>query len=396
MSNIPLFPPKYQNPTKLPVHSMNSIYKAYDIERQRYVAIKVMKDDPHDVENDRHLRQLFQHEIELARLLKHPHILEALDTGKARLPHRSVPFITTPFMDEGSLAKFVEKSPPWHNWQLGQTIDLIMQAASALEYIHGQYISPRSQPDDGLQPLETRPLVHRDVKLDNFFVRSVNKPGRVVHIYLSDFGIARTQRITIDITHHRLGTIRSMPPEQFEGQLVPQSDQYSFAFMVCFLLTGKYPLNSDSGDEWVWYHLHKTGMHKPPTQLNPGIITSTAVDDVLLKALSANPEDRYHSILQFAEELRSALERQMASAPTDHTGSTLYIPMPPAQEPGPFSINSNEDDVDKRDGISEIATEPVQREKVAAPDLMIGWEAISPFATESSSRIQLPASPVSI
>lgn len=386
-----IFPPRYENPTRLQVESMNPIYKAFDKEKQTYVAIKVMKDDPSDPENDRHLRELFQHEIDLALSLKHPHILEALDAGMARLPHTIVPYITTPFMDEGSLATFVEKSPPWRDWKLQETMDVIMQAASALEYIHRQYIPLHSQSADGQLPSVARPLVHRDIKLHNFFVRPEYKPGRIVHIYLSDFGIARTQRVTLDITDHSMGTIGSMPPEQFEGLNVPQSDQYSLAFMACFLLTGKYPLHMDSGDHLAWYNLHKMGIRRPPSQLNPRIITSRAVDDVILKALSRDPDDRYPSVWKFAKALRSAIEQQIASAPTVYAG-----PAQPAREFETLSARADDADIDHLYGISEISTQPAQREPVEVSTILADWQSLPPVATESSAEIQLPASPSSI
>lgn len=386
-----IFPPRYVNATRLHVQSMNPVYRAYDTDTQQDVAIKVMKDDPQDPENDRHLRQLFQHEIVLARSLKHPHILEALDAGRARLPHTTVPYITTPFMAEGSLETFVEKSPPWRDWKLQQTLDVILQAASALEYIHRHYKPQPGQAGDGQTPMEARPLIHRDIKLHNFFVRPVYLPERIVHIYLGDFGIARTQRMTLDFTDHSMGTVGSMPPEQFEGQHTPQSDEYSLAFMACFLLTGKYPLYTDAGDQWAWYNLHKLGIRRLPSQLNPRIITSMAVDDVILKALDPDPENRYPSVWQFAKELRSAIEQQIASAP-----ATQANPDQPAVAFETHPAGANDREVDHLYGISEIPTQPVQRERIEVSNFMDDWQVLPPIATESFTSMQLPAPPSSL
>jgi serine/threonine protein kinase len=193
-----IFPPRYVDPEKFK-ESMSLLYKAFDTETNQYVVIKVPKENVHSTWIDSRRLEMFQHEIELARTLEHPHILKAIDVDMARLPGRMVPFITFPFLEDGSLADFIDNFPPWEEWTLLQTVDVVMQAASALEYIHQQYIPVYGDPND---QIEKRPLVHRDVKLDNFLVQRVNRPDRIVHVYLSDFGIARTQRMTIDITNN--------------------------------------------------------------------------------------------------------------------------------------------------------------------------------------------------
>ena len=169
-----IFPPRYVDAKKFK-ESMSFLYKAFDTETKQYVVIKVLKENVHSSRIDSRRLEMFQHEIELARTLEHPHILKAIDVDVARLPGKKVPFITFPFLEDGSLADFVDNFPPWEEWTLLQIVDVIIQAASALEYIHQRYIPVYVDPHG---PVGKRPLVHRDVKLDNFLVHRVNKPER--------------------------------------------------------------------------------------------------------------------------------------------------------------------------------------------------------------------------
>lgn len=87
-----------------------------------------------------------------------------------------------------------------------------------------------------------------------------------------------------------------MPPEQWEGKPVPASDQYALAIMTYQLLTGRPPFVG--GPEQVMMQ-HFTKQPEPPSQHNP--LLTSGIDDVLLRALAKSPEQRYPSILAFAQ-----------------------------------------------------------------------------------------------
>jgi serine/threonine protein kinase len=386
-----ILPPRYQDAKEFTT-AMNILYIAFDTETNQQVVIKIMKGNKHDAVRDQQLRELFQHEIELARYLDHPHILKAVDSGIviSMQLKTSVPYITFPFLKDRSLKDFIDRSPPWDDWSLPQTMDVIWQAADTLEYIHKQYI-PIS--DQLSRHLSSRPLVHRDVKLENFLVRPEHTKKRVVHIFLSDFGIARTQRITGDVTDHTFGTVKYMPPEQFEGRLDPHSDQYSLALMACFLLTGKYPLPIDSLEQAAWYSLyqiHKSELPKRPTQLNPQRIKSTEVDHVILKALSKEPEERYPTIQEFADALSYAIQQQLASVPT------VYILQPGSLAPPQEKISQSllveptEPDQDAVDATANKTILTTDSTEMPSED---DWKSLSNIVLESPIEQLLPVRP---
>ncbi len=154
--------------------------------------------------------------------------------------------------------------------------------ASALDYAHA------------------RNVVHRDVKPANVLVA---KDGRIV---LGDFGLA------LDAGQGSLGevfgTARYTAPEQAKhsNQAVPQSDLYSLGIMLFEMLTGAVPFDDPSPASVALQHI----LQPPPSprQLNPEI--NAAMENVLLKALSKNPADRYQS----GAELVSALEKAIHPA----------------------------------------------------------------------------------
>ena len=230
----------------------------------------------------------------MAFRLDHPHILHPLEHGDAPLFANQPParFIVYPFVEGGSLYDFLIKYPSWKQWPLIQIAKVICQAASALGYMHQQ--SPQ--------------LIHRDVKPENFLIRREQKSARIEHIFLTDFGIASTLDPRNPIAGDPRGTPAYMAPEQFKrGRAECRSDQYVLAFMACYLLTGQYPLQADEPSEWgMWEDAHTHFPPKSPSSLSAGRVPC-AVDDVVLKALSKDPDQRFDKIEDFAYQFYRAL-----------------------------------------------------------------------------------------
>jgi hypothetical protein len=187
-----------------------------------------------------------------------------------------------------------------------------------------------------------------------------------------------------------------MPPEQFEGEHFPQSDQYSLALMACFLLTGDYPFHADEDDGMVWYGLHKEKAPIPPTQLNQRRIKSKEVDDVLLKALRKDPQDRYTSILEFAEELYNAFQKQGTIEPTLYAYQLSHVPFLPSQQQSPYLILAETDDEDNKSELAAITTQPAQVKQVLVSPATPDWQSLPTIASKFRAEVQLPASPQSL
>lgn len=395
-----ILPPRYKQITTLNTNTMNDIFKAFDDETRQWVIIKVMKADPFRQDEYQKRWAMFQHESEVTLRLgqEHPHILGAIDHNTARLlyPTRRKPvdtlYTTFPFIEDGSLSELIRDSPPWEEWTLEQIGDTIRQVASALQFIHARYM-PSYLLSLARSATATRPLVHRDVKPENFLVRLIDTPQRKVHTYLGDFGIARTERFPGDQTDEPFGTFDYMAPEQFEGQVVPQSDQYALAVVACYLLTGRSPLelpldaSSRSSLSLAWYDIHKHATPTPPTQLRSDL--PVEVDEIILKALSKQVDDRYPTVWLFARMLFDALTGTTRQPSARVPKKPIVFPQSPrpANEPAQTFMKLGLVD----DDIANQPTLSVQQEE--KPPSGFDWQSLPIMTTLPRAEYSLPASP---
>ncbi len=277
---------KYELIRLLGKGGFGEVWLAQHKQTQQLVALKIMRlvEGVQRGQNYLKAHERFMREIEIALLLKHPHVLPALDYGYMQLNNHTLPYLVSPYMPEGSLLSFLEQIRwyPWENWTLGQTADAIWQAARALEYMHTR--EPK--------------IVHQDVKPGNFLFRWEREkgPDRVVHLFLCDFGISRWQRTASDMSSQVLGTEGYMAPERVYGNITPSADQFSLAVMAYRFLTGKMPVYAYESDIEPL----------PVSQLNPKRVPFKAIDDVILRGLKFNPQERFPSILAFGEALCDA------------------------------------------------------------------------------------------
>jgi WD40 repeat protein len=175
----------------------------------------------------------------------------------------------------------------------------VKQIAAALQYTHDMK------------------LVHRDVKPENMLVGLQNK------ILLSDFGIAVVAKnARTQTTQDIIGTFEYTAPEQLRGKPIPASDQYSLACVIYEWLCGTTVFNGNAV-ELISQHLYD-----PPQPLRGRIATvSPPVENIILKALAKDPQQRFASVQDFA----SALEQ----ACIPHTLQAM--PIPPRPQPSPVA-----------------------------------------------------------
>ncbi len=296
---------RYQLEGTLNTGGMSIIYLALDVQTNERVVIKIMTAIQEDDKRNQKAQERFQREITIARDIKHPHVLSILDAGYILYEQHEVPFLVTRYIEEGSLADYIEHRPPWQHWTLQQTADAVLQAAQSLDYLHTR------------KP----PIVHQDVKPGNFLYYSVNSPQRAVYLYLCDFGISRLQQSEHAFASEVIGTAAYMAPEQLRSHVMPASDQYALAIMTCQLLTGKLPLQAQTNQQYAEAHLHEPPV--PPSQLNPQRIPrASEVDQVILRALEKTPERRYPTTLAFGQVLMQALSKLTPTSPlTDLEGT---------------------------------------------------------------------------
>jgi WD40 repeat protein/tRNA A-37 threonylcarbamoyl transferase component Bud32 len=214
----------------------------------------------------------FLKEAKTIATLKHPHILRVLECGM----DDSTPFLVMEYAPGGTLRK---KYPHGSIVPLSTVVPYVKQVTAALQYAHDQQ------------------LVHRDVKPENMLVEA---QGSIV---LGDFGIAipvyDTQKFS---TQEVGGTPYYMAPEQCRGKAREASDQYALGVVVYEWLCGVLPFYGASAIEIAMHHL----MDPPPSLQKRMIGISAEVEQVVLKALAKDPQDRFPNVLEFAQALEQA------------------------------------------------------------------------------------------
>jgi F-box protein 11 len=217
-------------------------------------------------------KQQFQEEAERTAALRHHHIVRLYDFDL----QQGTPFLILEYAPNGSLARHERQQ-----LSLATVIQYLKQIAPALQYAHDHNV------------------IHRDIKPDNILVNEQNE------LLVSDFGIAvisKTGRTSLQSPPTLSGTPYYMAPEAFRGKTEKASDQYSLAIMVYEWLCGATPFTE--GDFIQLGFQHAAELVPAPRTRNPAI--PPAVEQVLLKALAKNPQDRYPTIQAFADALEAA------------------------------------------------------------------------------------------
>jgi len=242
--------------------------------------------------------QSFDFEARAVAQLHHPNILPLLDYGQETIDGNIVPYIVTPFCPEGSLATWLERRSDSDVLTLQELARLVRQIADALQYAHNQGV------------------VHRDVKTANVFIHNnLNGPPDML---VADFGFAKPLPGTLSRGLDVRGTPTSMAPEQWEGQVVPASDQYALGVLVYQLLTGRLPF--EGSIEQLRYE-HLNSWPTPPSVINPTL--SREVDAVVGRALAKTPGERYPTVSSFADAFTQAIQ------PAPVVPEPVYLPPPP-------------------------------------------------------------------
>ncbi len=181
-----------------------------------------------------------------------------------------------------------------------KAIRLFWREVKALANLnHPHILSLYHYGEEKRQGTHDKQIIHRDIKPANFLLGSW-RDSTVPDLLLADFGIAAIMNATTSAEIR--GTPAYMAPEQWEGHPVPATDQYALAVMAYNLLTGHTPFKGNE-HQLMYNHLHV--QPQPPSTLNPRI--SLDIDAVILKALEKKSEDRFPSVLVFAQAFQKAL-----------------------------------------------------------------------------------------
>jgi len=237
------------------------VYRAYDQELQRVVAIKIPKRSQVDSTDS------FLAEARRVARLKHPSIVPVHDVGI----EDGTCYIVTEYVEGGSLADRMMQGTVSH----AKGLAWIAEIADALEHAH------------------LAGVIHRDIKPANILI---DRHGRAL---LADFGIAQSSMKT-GVFAPSLGTLRYMSPEQLEGSpATPASDIYSLAVVLHELIGGKLPYSSDEANILRREIVSGAATSKVSKDI------PASVASICIRALQHDADKRQATAARFASELRT-------------------------------------------------------------------------------------------
>jgi serine/threonine protein kinase len=259
---------RYKIVSELGAGGMAVVYRATDTLLDRNVAIKVIRSEASHQE--KFIRR-FMREAKTLANLSHSNIVKVLDYGE----HEGSPYLVMEYISGGALKASLGKPIPY-----AEAAALLAPIARALHYAHQQKI------------------VHRDVKPENILINDSGQP------MLSDFGIIKLMDVEesqgLTGTGRVVGTPAYMSPEQIRGQEIDgRSDIYSLGVVFFEMLTGKKPYSAATPIELSMQHLHA-----PIPKARQFVRDLPAeVEQIIVRAMAKNPEDRYQTMLAFAQDL---------------------------------------------------------------------------------------------
>jgi serine/threonine-protein kinase len=257
--------------------AMGIVYKGYDEQIDRPLAIKTLRQDIiSDFDDSEGFLKRFANEAQSAARCLHPNIVTVFDL----VEHEHRPYIVMEYVNAGTLEDVIRSGTLIPIRQVGE---VMAQILLALDHAH------------------SKGVIHRDIKPSNILCPSA------ASIKVTDFGVARLD--SLDLTNPQglgaVGTPNYMAPERLLGRAADvRADLFSVGVILYQLLTGSKP--------FIAFDLPEL-MRKLLNEMPPSIMTLrpelwTEIDAVVKKALARNPDDRYQSAERFVEGLSAAIE----------------------------------------------------------------------------------------
>ena len=252
---------------------MATVYKAKCLVLNRYVAVKILRDE---FTTDEEFIKRFNIEAQAAASLTHPNIVSVYDVGN----EGNLYYIVMELVKGKTLKEIiVEDGALGWKW----SVKVAMQIASALEMAHRNNI------------------IHRDIKPHNIIITEDGVAK------VTDFGIAKAvSNSTITAFGTTIGSVHYFSPEHARGGFTDaKSDLYSLGVVMYEMVTGRVPFDSDTPVSVALKHMQEEPIE--PIVLKPDLPKS--VNDIILKAMKKNTEERYASATEMLKDLERALKQ---------------------------------------------------------------------------------------
>lgn len=320
---------------------MALVYKAQDILLNRNVAIKVLRQQfVHDEEFIRRFRR----EAQSAASLSHPNVVSIYDVGQEDEVH----YIVMEYIEGNNLNEIIKERAPI---QVDEAVRIASQICDALDHAHHNQI------------------IHRDIKPHNILI------GRNGRVKVTDFGIARAvTSTTITQTGSVVGSVHYFSPEHAKGVATGEkSDLYSLGIVLYQMLTARLPFLGESPISVALKHLQEE--FDEPREVNPLIPQS--VENVILKSMRKNPQERYQSAAEMMQDLETCLLPNRRNEPkvdfAEDEDQTRVMPAIKAMQPGSnYAAAAPINDLEDEEPDEEVTKGGKPKKKWKKPALIIG------------------------
>ena len=260
---------RYEILEKIGTGGMSDVYKAKCHKLNRFVAVKVLKQEFGENEN---FVSKFKIEAQAAAGLMHPNIVNVYDVGN----ESGINYIVMELVEGITLKKYIEKKA---RLSVKESISIAIQVSMGIEAAHNNRI------------------IHRDIKPQNIII---SKEGKVK---VTDFGIAKAATSNT-ITSNVMGSVHYTSPEQARGGFSDEkSDIYSLGITLFEMLTGRVPFNGDTTVAIAIKHIQEP--IPSPRDYVPEIPNS--VEQIVYKCTQKSPDRRYLSMAELIEDLKRSL-----------------------------------------------------------------------------------------
>jgi len=259
---------RYEIHDLIGVGGMAYVYRAYDRVEDRWVAIKILKEE---FSNNSDFLRRFRNESKAVAMLSHPNTVKVYDVSFGD----QIQYIVMEYIDGITLKQYIEQEGAIR-WN--EAVHFTIQILMALELAH------------------SKGIIHRDIKPQNIMLLHNGT------IKVADFGIARfLQSETTTMTDKAIGSVHYIAPEQARGDYITdKADIYSVGVMLYEMLTGKLPFEADNAVSVALMQLQA----KPvmPRELNPSI--PRGLEQITMRAMEKNPIDRFQSAGEMLDDLQ--------------------------------------------------------------------------------------------
>src|SRR5689334_22306740 len=273
----------YRIESRLGRGGMGILYLALEPGLERRVALKLIAPE---AAADEVFARRFAEESRIAASIEHPNVVPIYAAGE----EEGVPWIAMRYVAGSDLGRRIAREG---KLAPAEAVALIAQLGNGLDAIHAAG------------------LVHRDVKPANVLLSG--EPGSE-HAYITDFGVARNVATESGLTQtgRFVGTLDYVAPEQISGESIDaRVDVYALGCLLYKLLTGEVPFPREGEAARLYAHLHDPP--PAPSLYVPAI--PMALDDVVIRAMSKSPHDRYPSAGDLGRAAQAALSGSAVAVP---------------------------------------------------------------------------------